>query len=165
VVSIIFPRSLVIHAHRSTSGRTPANPAPTPFGASRRGSPTHLLEPLDVCTCLSATRRGCSRTKQCPIARSRATPAKRRHAPPRRSCLWHARRRASLTHVMGRVIYDGRTGSCSPSFYEAGPPWTRGPRPRRGPPLPQPPNLRSPAWIVSNPGSNLSTPVSRGDFD
>jgi hypothetical protein len=84
VVSIIFPPSLVLHAHRSTDACTPANPAPPPFGVDRRGSPTRLLEPLDVCACLSATRRGRSHTKQCPVddlgQRRRSAAARRRAA-------------------------------------------------------------------------------------
>jgi hypothetical protein len=70
-----------------------------------------------------------------------------------------------LARILGHAICDGRTVSRTPSCYEAGPPWTRGPRPRRGPRLPQPLDPRSTARIASNPGSNLSIPVSRGNFD
>jgi hypothetical protein len=161
VVSINFLPSPVIHACRSTGARTPRSPRrplSVPSVVDAQAAP---LNPW-VCARLLQLRVEPTRARndalQRDLGRRRRT---LRRAPP------HSGESAAtlLARVLGRAIRDGRTISRTPLCSEAGPPWTRRPRPRRGPRLAQPLDPRSTARIASNPGSNLSIPVSWGNFD
>jgi hypothetical protein len=106
VVSITYPPFLDLHAHRSTGARTPARPAPPPFGVDRRDRWGRRLFGLVTCAIAPATHRTRSWSSWCPVARSRAAPVS---PPPRAAALRRTRRRAPLAHFPGRWIWHGRS--------------------------------------------------------
>jgi hypothetical protein len=93
MVSVNILVDFPLNSRRSTGACTPANPAPPPFGAGRRGSTIRHPKPLEGCACRSATRRARSHAKRCPAARSWVAPAK---PPPRTAALRRHRRRPRL---------------------------------------------------------------------
>jgi hypothetical protein len=108
VVHLVFFGKTGVTTCRSTGARTPASPAPHPFGAGRRGCTSHPLEPLEVCAVAPATCRAHARTNWCPVQRSRVRRRSSDEAPPRRSCLQRARCRAFLN--VGAFSWSCYTG-------------------------------------------------------
>jgi hypothetical protein len=127
--------------HRRPHAR---EPRAAPFGAGRRGSSTRLPEPLEVCACRSATRRGRSRTKRCPVARSRAAPGKHRRAPLCSGVLTAVRRLQATRAVRSRTGGPDQNGAYHLASVHHGPVsrahsavhhrcyrWIKDPRPNR----------------------------------
>jgi hypothetical protein len=84
VVSIIFLVVFPLSTRRSTGTHTPANPAPLPSGAGRRGSSIHLPEPLQECRvaqlCVELARAR-NDAPQHDLEPRRRAPAARRRTP------------------------------------------------------------------------------------
>jgi hypothetical protein len=118
-----------------------------PSGAGHRGRPRLPLIPW-----------ACSRASPIRVALARArfghweplpeaAPAEHRRTPLHRSQFRCAHRRAPHARVLGRWILHGRIWSERGVPLWCGPPWTRAPGSRRGPPQPRPYGSKIHGWI------------------